>query len=94
MIVTTVIVINNVRQRNWARVNRILAGFGERVGRGVYACDLTPDLVEEVLTRTIAVAGFDAERVWFLPLCDECARAVRWIGGCPDAERSPGETDF
>lgn len=70
--------IADERRRN--RVGKILEGFGQRVQRSVFECDLSPSHLEKLKKRLARViASEDSLRYYYL--CGQCLPRVEVVNG-------------
>ena len=68
------------RKRN--KVGRILEGFGERVQKSVFECDIKPEhlkLLQQRLTRTIT----PEDTLRYYHLCANCVPRIKVVNGPP-----------
>ena len=72
------------RRRN--RVGKMLEGFGNRVQKSVFECDLTPKQVERLKQRLGKVTKSPEDSLRFYALCAGCVSRVEVVNGPPIAE--------
>ena len=75
--------------RRRARVAKLLEGFGQRVQRSVFECDLTERqyaVLERKLRRLLKQAEGDSLRTY--RLCASCVKQVQIEGAGPPVEQS------
>ena len=69
-----------VNDRVRARASRYLCGYGERVQRSVFECDLTEKELRRVQDVLCALTNRREDTVRFYRLCAACAERVMVIG--------------
>ena len=72
--------IRSDRRRN--KVGKILEGFGTRVRKSVFECDLQPKHFQKLRQKLIKVLR-DEDSVRYYHLCAECLPKVEVINGPP-----------
>ena len=68
--------------RRRTRVSNILNGFGTRVQRSVFECDLTPKHFQELKQRLSKVVKDDDGLRYYI-LCSECVSKIEVVNGPP-----------
>jgi CRISPR-associated endoribonuclease Cas2 len=68
--------------RRRTRVNNILKGFGTRVQRSVFECDLTPKHFQELKQRLSKILKDDDGLRYYI-LCSECVSKIEVVSGPP-----------
>ena len=68
--------------RRRTRVSNILKGFGERVQKSVFECDITPKQFEKLKQKLGKVLQED-DGLRYYVLCAECVPRIEIAGGVP-----------
>lgn len=74
------------RRRN--RVARFLEGWGRRVQKSVFECDLSSEELEEVCSRLKELLVIPDDRCHIYRLCGECAPKRLTLGSDLEPERA------
>lgn len=74
-------------ERRLRRVARILSGYGERLQYSVFRCRLNSVELERLLWE-LGRAQAREDRLLVLPLCSQCAEAVRGRS-CSESWKAP-----
>lgn len=69
-------------ERRRTKVSNILKGFGTRVQKSVFECDITPKHFEKLKQRLGKVLKDDDGLRYYL-LCTECVSKIEVAGGLP-----------
>jgi len=74
------------KRRN--RISDILEGFGERVQRSVFECDIKPEHLKKMKEKLVKVLK-DDDSVRYYYLCGECVTKVEVVNGPPVTKTPP-----
>jgi len=74
------------RRRN--RLARALEGWGRRVQKSVFECDLTPQELEEVCKQLKELLAIPEDRCHIYRLCGECAPKSLALGNDLEPEQA------
>ncbi len=70
------------------KVSEILEGFGERVQRSVFECDITPDQFERLKRKLSNVIKEEEDSVRFYFVCGSCISKFEMLGTGPPPKRT------
>lgn len=70
------------------RVARFLEGWGRRVQKSLFECDLSPEELREVCSRLKELLALPEDRCHIYRLCGECAPKHLALGGDLESERA------
>lgn len=73
--------ISDDSRRN--RVSEILEGYGQRVQKSVFECELSIEQLETLIERLTKAMNEDEDSLRCYALCERCLASVRVIGGQP-----------
>lgn len=62
------------------RVTKVLLDYGERVQESVFWVECEDDLEERIRERLGRVVSVEADNVWWVQVCQGCARKVETMG--------------
>ena len=66
--------------RRLQRVARVLEGFGQRIQKSVFECDLEPDELQALQEKVLRCIRTDEDAVQYLRLCPRDTRQIRHDG--------------
>jgi len=78
----TVVCYDIPDDRRRTRVGRILEGFGNRVQRSVFECDLAPNHLQKLKTKLSRVIKPE-DSLRYYHLCGQCLPKVEVVNGPP-----------
>jgi len=64
-------------------VSKILEGYGQRVQRSLFECNLTSDQVQKLLEELEPFIDTDEDSLRCYPLCNACSSNIKQLGGLP-----------
>ena len=67
-------------------VSKILEGYGQRVQRSVFECNLTSDQVQKLLEELEPSVNTDVDSLRCYPLCNACPGNINECGFCHNNE--------
>lgn len=70
------------------RLSKVLEGFGRRVQKSVFECDLTPRQYQVLRRRLARIYKPDDDLIRFYTLCQVCNQRIETIGS-GDVEKTP-----
>jgi CRISPR-associated protein Cas2 len=85
-----VIAYDIVDDKRRDRLARFLEGWGRRVQKSLFECDLSPEELEKVCSRLKELMALPEDRCHIYRLCGECAPKRLALGG--DQEPAWAET--
>jgi CRISPR-associated protein Cas2 len=68
------------------RIGKVLEGFGVRVQKSVFECDLTPKQTQWLKQRLGRVIKNPEDSLRYYPLCGQCLIKVEVVNGPPPTE--------
>lgn len=73
--------------RRRLRVGKVLEGYGSRVQKSVFECDLAGKEIDALKRKLARAANGDEDNVRYYYLCSECVRRVE-VGHGPPVEKA------
>ncbi len=70
------------------RVMKILEGYGYRVQKSVFECEVTPQLYEKMRSRIARAIRAEEDTVRYYSLCAKCLSEIR-VAGLGEVKRDP-----
>ncbi|MFW0861807.1 MAG: CRISPR-associated endonuclease Cas2 [Dethiobacter sp.] len=67
--------------RRRSRVGKILEGYGNRVQKSVFECDLTPKQIQRLKLRLMKVIQNPDDSLRYYCLCAQCVGRIEVING-------------
>jgi CRISPR-associated protein Cas2 len=70
-----------------SHVVKILKGYGRRVQKSVFECDLTSNQMQKLKDRILKSIHMSEDSLRYYPLCGNCITKIEVING-PDLEKN------
>ena len=74
------------KRRN--KMSKTLEGFGSRVQKSVFECDLTPKQLESLKKKLNRVMKAEEDSVRYYNLCAQCLGRIELAGNSPPVEQT------